>query len=300
MIRSFRLHRLAIAAILASVAAAADARVGPEIAYSTATEVYLVNLNGSGKVRLHRSRSNDFISSVALKPGGGTIAWVENWTLKFLDYNASGQPVGTVRTIRPACYRLAHVHFHPDGGSVLYQELCPEGRVVKSVAVPTATVPTPVPSTLFTNAELQDLGPWEPGGNSFLYTASTATHMELRRHYTDGTADPMAIRSATPSEQLRYPDISSDGAAILIAHSPFMAACCPGPGYTSEIDAETGAMLKPNFITGNKARYAPDNVRAVFIVADSYNARYLRYRDTDGQVKQIGGKGVYWSVDWGN
>lgn len=288
--------------LASAAAAAAQARVGPEIAYSTATEVYLVNADGSGKVRLHRSKSNDFISSIALKPGGGTVAWVENWTLKFLDYDSAGRPAGIVRTIRPVCYRLADVHFHPDAGSVSYQELCPEGRVVKRIAVPVAANPAPSPTVLFTRAGLQDLGSWDPSGISFVYSAETATGMELRRFFTDGRADPDGLITTAADQgslQARAPDVSPDGQRILIAHSPFMAACCPGPGSTSEIDAQSGNPIRPNFITGNKARYAPDGARAIYIHAVSYNERYLRYIDTNGLTKQIGGRAVYWSVDWG-
>lgn len=294
---------LMIAMLLVTGSAQAIARTGPEIAYSTATEVYLINHDGSGKVRLHRSKSNDFISSVALRPGGGMVAWVENWTLKFLEYDGAGRPTSVVRTVRPVCYRLADVHFHPDAGAVSYQEICPEGRVVKRIAVPTAANPNPTPSVLFTHADLQDLGSWDPGGLSFVYTSLTATGMELRRHFTDGTTDPTSPITTTAEQnslQLRSPDVSQDGERILIAHSPFIAACCPGPGSTSEIDAQSGTAIRPHFIAGNKARYAPDGVRAIYIYAVSYNERYLRYIDTDGLPKQIGGKAVYWSVDWGD
>ncbi|HVL77283.1 MAG TPA: hypothetical protein VM406_14810 [Noviherbaspirillum sp.] len=292
------MFRPLIISVLLATSASAWARIGPEIAYSTQTEVYLVNADGSGKVRLHRSKSNDFISSVALKPGGGTIAFVENWTLKFLDYNSAGQPVGTIRTIRPSCYRLADVHFHPDGNSVLYWEVCGNDGVVKRVAVPTSANPNPLPETLFTVTDLQELGHWEPGGNSFLYTVLTPTSIELRRRYTDGTADP-ANPIASSTHHIKYPEVSGSGDRILISDSPLAAGAYPGPGYTSEIDS-SGSVVRPNFISGRMGRYAPGNdPRIVFIFQKSYNERYLQYLDGSGQVRRIGGKGVYVSVDWG-
>lgn len=295
------LRPLMLATLLVT-SAPAFARIGPEVAYATATEVYLINPDGTGKVRLYRSKSNDFISTIALKPGGGLIAIVENWKLKFIEYNAAGQVTGTVRTVAPTCSRLADVHFHPNGGSVLYWELCPTNKIVKSVAVPTSAAPNPTPTTLFSDPNLQDLGPWEPAANSFLYATVASDHMELRRHYTDGTADPSAaIYSSVigTAEQVRYPDVSSDGARILIASSP-EAAAYPGPGFTSEIDAATGAVLRPNFITGRRANYASDGVRAAFVFANSYNDQYLRYRDGTGQIRQIAGRNHYSAVDWGD
>lgn len=291
---------LPIALMLASTAPAA-ARVGPEIAYSTSTEVYLVNPDGTGKVRLYRSKSNDFISSVALKPGGGALAIVENWALKFISYDAQGRIQGTVRAVKPTCYRLADVSYSADGNSVLYREVCPNGAVVKQVAVPTAAAPNPVPQTLFSNAALQDLGPWEAGGTSFLYTTIAVDHMELRRHFTDGSpdpADPIAVSNPS-TDQIRYADASPDGSKILISDSPKDAAAYPSPGFTSEIDAVTGSVIRSN-VTGRDANYAPDSVRFVFIVANSYNDQYLRYLDSTNQVKQIAGRAHYSSVDWGD
>jgi len=292
-----------LVALIAGAAAGspAAARVGPEIAYSTQTEVFLVNRDGSGKVRLYRSKSNNFISSVALKPGGGTIAFVEDWTLKFLDYNSAGQPVGTVRTILPSCYRLTDVHYHPDGNSVSYREVCGENGVVKRVTVPATSSDAPVPVTLLTQASFLDLGPWDPSGNSFVYSYYTDTQVEVRRHYIDGTPNPAEpIATASGSTQIRYPDVSNSGTKMLVSDTPLAAGCCPGPGYTSELDAFSGAVLRSNFITGRKARYSPDDSRIVFIFYKSYNERYLQYLDVDGQLKRIGGKGIYWSVDWGN
>ena len=288
-----------VAALLAS-SGPALARVGPEIAYSTATELYLVNPDGSGKIRLYRSKSNDFISSVALKPGGGTIAFVENWALKFLDYSSSGQLLGAVRVIKPDCFRLADVHFHPNAQSVIYRDLCGGEGKVKQVAVPASATDRPVPTVLFNDSRIQDLGPMAADGGSFVYTLTTPTRMELRRHYIDGTpdsADPLAVASAT---QVRYPDISHDGAKVLFSDSALAAAAWPGPGYTSEIDSTSGAPIRTNFISGRLARYAPGDNRIIFIAYQSYNERYLRYLDQNGLVKQIGGKGVYWSVDWGD
>lgn len=281
----------------------AAARIGPEIAYSTATQVYLVNLDGSGKVQLYRSRSNNYINSVALKPGGGTIAFVENGTLKFIDYNSSGTAVWTTHTIIPNCYRLADVHFAPDGGSVIYRELCAnQNTPIKRVAVPTLTTPNPSPTTIASIVEnVQDLGPMDQSGSSFIYTDYTGTNVELRRHNLNGadSASPIAATSS-PSAQLRYPDISGDGSKILISDSPLDASAYPGTGYTSEIDAVSGASIRSNFVLGRKGNYAPDGVQVVFIAAYSYNEKYIRYIDRDGLPHQIGGSGIYTAVDWGN
>jgi len=289
-----------IIAMLMATSAPALSRVGPEIAFSTSTEVYLVNPDGSGKVRLYRAKSNNFISSVALKPGGGSIAFVENWVLKFLDYNGAGQPVGTVRTIKPDCYRLADAHYNPDGQRVIYRDLCGGHGKVKQVTVPVSATDSPIPTVLFDDSRIQDLGPMAPDGRSFIYTLVTDTQMELRRHYIDGSSDPSDPLATASATQVRYPDISNDGARILFSNSALAAGAWPGPGYTSEINSTSGAATRTNFIAGRWARYAPNDPRIVYIAQQSYSEVYLRYLDTDGLPKQIGGRDNYSSVDWGN
>ena len=272
----------------------AGASVGPEIAYSTQTEIYLINPNGSGKVRLHRSKSNDFISSVSLRPGGGQIAFVENWVVKFIDFDAAGRPVGTIRSITPSCNRLYNVRYHPDGNSVLFHELCGDKSEIKQSAIPSAAVPRPVASVLFTentNTEYLQESTWDPSGSSIVYSISTATQFELRRLTVGGSDDLLFARA---NEQIRYPDVSPDGTRIAISN--YALGTTLGVGYTSEFNTVDGS-LGPNF-KGQYARYEPNGSRILFIDYQTYNARYLRYRNPDGSQGQIGGKAVYWSLDW--
>jgi len=284
------------------VSSPALSRTGPEIAFTTSTEVYLVNPDGSGKVRLYRSKSNDYISSISLKPGGGQVAIVENWALKFIDYDNVGRVTGTVRTIRPTCFRLSDVHYHPNGNSVLYTESCNSSGAVKQVAIPTSGNPSPAPTTHLSDPGLADIA-WDPSGNSFVYSKLTGTQMELRRYYVDGTAQPVApliVSSPGATDQIRYPDVSNDGAKILIASSPMDAGAYPGAGLTSEINASNGASIQSNFIGGRKARYAPDNTRVVFIFGTSFIDKYIRYREANGTIRQVAGRDKYSAVDWGN
>jgi Tol biopolymer transport system component len=285
---------LAILVSTVAIAAPAAADVGPKIAYSTQTEVYLINPDGSGKVRLHRSRSNDFISSVSLRPGGGQIAFVENWAVKFIDFDVAGRPVGPIRTIGPSCYRLYNVRYHPDGNSVLFHELCGDKSEIKQSAVPSAAVPKPVANVLFTensSADYLQESAWDPSGSSIVYSISTATQYELRRLSLGGSDDLLFARTG---EQIRYPDVSPDGTRILISN--YALGTSLGVGYTSELSIQDGS-LSPNF-KGQYARYEPNGTRILFIDYQTYNARYLRYRDSNGLPGQIGGKAVYWSIDW--
>jgi hypothetical protein len=283
------------AAALLATAAAAEARVGPEIAYSTGSEINLVNPDGSGKVRIYRGKGNNFISSVSLRKDGGAAAFVENWVVKFINFTNTGLQQGTVRSI-PTCYRSADVNYRPDGQSVVYQELCGSGKSIKLIAVPTDANPNPVPQTLISNADVIDVGGWDSAGASFVYTVSNAVGWELRRHFVDG-ADVLVTSAASPGPQLRFPALSPDGTRV-IASDWNGSNAISGTGYIDEFDSTSGAAVRSNVIPGQRADYSPTDGRILFMAKDG-RSQYLRYLDTNGLTKQIGGSGTFNDIDWG-
>ncbi len=290
------LRPMIIAAALLATAAAAEARVGPEIAYSTGSEVYLVNPDGSGKVRIYRGKGNNFISSVSLRKDGGAAAFVENWVVKFINFTSTGLQQGTVRSI-PTCYRSADVNYRPDGQSVVYQELCGSGRSIKLITVPSDANPNPVPQTLVSNPDVIDVGGWDSAGASFVYTISNAVGWEVRRHFVGG-ADVLVTSVASPGPQLRFPAISPDGSRV-IASDWNGSNAISGTGYIDEFDSSSGAVLRSNFVAGQRADYSPTDGRILFMAKDG-RSQYLRYLDTNGLTKQIGGSGTFNDVDWGD
>ena len=180
----------------------------------------------------------------------------------------------------------------------MYQELCGSNRSIKLVAVPTDAAPNPLPQTLVSNPNIVDVGGWDSAGASFVYTVSSATGWELRRHFVGG--DDVPVTSVTsPGPQLRYPSLSYDGLRVAAADWNGSNAIA-GTGYVDEYDSASGTSVRSNFITGYRADYAPYPLdsRVLFIAKDG-RSQYLRYLDTDGIQKQIGGSGAYHDVDWG-
>ena len=283
------------AAALLATTAAAEARVGPEIAYSTGSEIFLVNPDGSGKVRIYRGKGSNFISSVSLRKDGGGAAFVENWVVKFINFTSTGQQQGTVRSI-PTCYRSADVNYRPDRQSVVYQELCGSGRSIKLIEVPSDANPNPVPQTLISNPDIIDVGGWDSDGASFVYTIANGVGWEVRRHFVGG-ADVLVASAASPGPQLRFPAISPDGLRV-IASDWNGSNAISGTGYIDEYDLSSGAALRSNFITGQRADYSPADGRILFMAKDG-RSQYLRYLDTNGLTKQIGGSGTFHDIDWG-
>lgn len=287
-----------LACVFLVPATAAQARTGPEIAYAAGSEIYLVNPDGSGKVRIYRGKGGSFISSVSLRKDGGGAAFVENWIVKFVNFTSTGQLQGAVRSI-PTCYRSADVNYRPDRLAVVYQESCGSSRSIKLVAVPSDANPNPVPQTLVINPYVIDVGGWDAAGASFVYTLSNEVGWELRRHFVGG-GDVLVASASSPGPQLRYPAISADGSRVLASDWNGSYAIA-GTGYVDEFDSSSGASLRSNFITGQRADYSPyaGDARVLFTIKEG-RSQYLRYLDTDGLPKQIGGSGTFNDIDWGD
>lgn len=277
----------------------AGARVGPEIAYSINNEIYLINPAGSGKVRIYRAKGSGFINSVSLKKAGGSIAFVDNWILKFMSYTATGAQVGTIYSL-PGCYRQADVQYHPDGNSVIYRELCDGTNYIRQVAIPDANNPQPTPQTLFANADIIDLGGFDGTGQSFVYSVTNATAWQVRRHFMNGD-DVIVTSKAASGPQLRSPSITHDGTRIVASHWHDSTGPA-GTNYTSEYDVASGNTFSPNFITGQRADYASDDARIIFRVTEG-RTTYLHYREQSGRATRVTSSTAYLAfhdIDWGD
>lgn len=293
------IRHILIAALLCS-GTSALARVGPEIVYASGKDIHLVNPDGSGAIRIYRGRGSGFIDSVSLKKGGGTVAFVEDWVLKFIDYDASGRQVGPIRSVAPVCYRIANVNYHPDGQSVIYHESCNGIVSIKQVAVPTASNPSPQPVTLVTNPDIIDVGGFDGAGQSFVYTLTSATAWELRRYYLSGS-DQLVATKAPSGPQFRHPALRHDGSLALVAHWTDSSGPS-GTGYTSEYATASGAVARSNFITGQRGDYAPDDIRIVFRNKEG-RTTYLRFLDANGLPRPIASSTAFMAfhdVDWGD
>jgi hypothetical protein len=119
-----RLIKTAAVLCLGILAAPASAVIGPQIAYSTASTIFLVNPDGTGQTTLYTAPRKASISWVDLKAGGGEVAFIENYKLKILSYDDRGLPVGSARTVSFACGTILVVDHHPSDGSVIVKDGC--------------------------------------------------------------------------------------------------------------------------------------------------------------------------------
>ena len=270
-----------IALVALTASTSAFAQIGPEIAYAKQSgsgfEIYLVNSNGTGLVRLYRGAAKKLIAHLDIKPGGGEIAFVEGNALKTLTYNNSGVATGAPTIINSTCYNNT-VDYSPDGSSLLYTASC--NQVGQVLRFPGTGDPLAVTGFLSSARWLRD-------GLGFLYVANAAQPgtTELRkRMFADG-AETVLL----PTEGGKF-DVSRSGSSLLVTN---------GQGYTSEYSIADGSLTStPNFITGTDGHYSPTDDRILYETRHVASGDYLIIRQSSGSISRLTGKGEYSAQDW--
>ena len=136
------LRPLIFAALLTTTASVqAQTAGGPPIAYvkraSNGDELYLVNADKTGLIRLYKAPSKAQITMLDLRPGGGEIAFLEGYAkLKVLAFDNYGRASPgnprTIRTVSSPC-TVESPDYHPSNGTLLFVEGCGRNRSVRTV-----------------------------------------------------------------------------------------------------------------------------------------------------------------------
>lgn len=164
------LRALIIATLLTSssaFAAQAQTAGGPPIAYVKTgawSEIYLVNPNGSGPIRIYRTRGQ--LGAIDLKPGGGEISFVESWLLRTLTFDSAGRQTGLSAPRGFNCPNAAQadgLDYHPGGGPTLVADGC--GHIW------TLATPTSAPQLQIGSSVMLTHPRWLPDGSGFVYTS---------------------------------------------------------------------------------------------------------------------------------
>lgn len=139
--------------VISTGSAVAQTAGGPPIAYvkksNTGDEIYLVNPENTGLLRLYKAPRKTSIGHIDLRPGGGEIAFTEDFrTLKILSFDSYGRPgVGEPRTVREMTIpcSLFGPDYHPTDGRLAYIEGCGAANFAVWTVQPGATEPNQQP-----------------------------------------------------------------------------------------------------------------------------------------------------------
>src|SRR3954454_11047341 len=169
-----------LAMTLSSVAATANA--APPVAYvkagaGNASEVWLIQPDGSGALRVYRGPSKVSISDLDVRPGGGQLAFIEGITaIKVVTYNSAGVQQRVDVVPQPTGCRNAGLDFKADG-ELLFGQSC-DGGNSRNIDIWDGSAVRTVIGNLATQATKVR---WLRDGSGFLWATATATGVEVHR-----------------------------------------------------------------------------------------------------------------------
>ena len=275
---------LALAGLLSS-AAAAQSVGGPEIAFVKATakgdEIHFINPDATGLTKFYpvgRGASSGKIERIAVRPGGGEIAWVEdNLKVKIQAHDSMGRPVGTARqvTIANNCVQ-GDLDYHPDG-RLLISDGCwgisvvqPGGNVAAQVAVAGQNV---------------SAVRWANDG-SILWQEGQLDGMRIVRRASDGT------RSVIGPVEYFPPHWGMSQVAEETAISD---------SYTYRIFDLTDGSSEPGCMQAGWVKLSPNGTQMLYrspgYVIGS-NTLFVQKRDCSGAPFRLMAKGAYRHIVW--
>ena len=289
--------RLSIFIATLFAGASATAQVGPEKAYAKGggrAEIHLINSDGStGHVLLYQGAPKSEIYHVDIKPGGGELAFEEHArvrlgqpmvsTIKVINYDSNGAPVGSVRSLQLACL-TGSLDYHPTDGTLLYRSCSNPPRINR---LNTATmVPADVGLThdafIASWLDATHLLYWVDAlgvANDKFYTVST-----------DALASPTAVINNSTAGAL---DTSTSGDKGLWSTGSQIQLVDLGAPSIS-------AFQSP----GQRGHFSPDDERVAYITGANLGqgGQYILIRNFDGSGSSTNlvGRGSFTALDWRN
>ena len=295
--------RLFVAAIMLGsipTVAAAQASGGPPIAYvkrvSNGDEIYLVNDNGSGLIRLYKAPSKIVVTMLDLRPSGGEIAFTENHrSLKILAFDEFGRPSpGNPREIlrvSSPC-SVESPDYHPTNGTLLFVEGCGRDRSVRTVGSGgNSADEAALFSTAVFRARWSRLGDWIYYIGLRPNAASSDPTYLYRRSSSAGSdgADELGILNTWNTF-----DVARQGERL------FWDA---GNGTFQLLDLATGTgtgdATQLECPRGMRMAFSPGDTSFVYTTSTTKGGHYVMVGGSNcGQPNALTGKGSWSLLDW--
>ena len=301
MVRSLKIAFFLASSIM--VSAQADAG-GPSIAYvkagGTAQEIFLVNPDGTGTVRLYAAPRKTGIASLDLRPGGNEIAFVESASgkprvAKILKFSDSGANVGLPVTVPNLC-APDYVDYNPVNPTppqaplLIVSEVCNGIKSIISIR------------TDGTDRQVLQQGPsanfyvgqprWLNDGSSYVYVRaldSNPTQQQLCRDSCDAALGQLLWAG----QQVLWLDVArTSNTAIFMTGADIMKL----------VNADTATDVTPSpFIKGRNGHLSPADTYVLYESPHLASGDFMQiYNMATGQAPRLTGKGEYGPADWRN
>jgi len=198
---------------------AATSNAAPPIAYAkvgagNASEIWLVQPDGSGALRVYRGPSKVSVSDLDVRPGGGQIAFIEGITaIKVVTYNSAGVQQRVEIVPQPTGCRNAGLDFKADG-ELLFGQSC-SGGTSRNVNIWDGSAVSTVIGNLDSQASKVR---WLRDGSGFLWETATASGLDVRKSDLGNPSSWTVIwHIPYPTNTIAYFDVAHQSDAMLVS-----------------------------------------------------------------------------------
>lgn len=285
----------------AALFAAAPVRAAPPIAYTMANnlkgvDLFLVNPDGSGKVKLYSTPKGSSIQLLDMNPIANQVAIVESSSqhvVKFINYSAAGG-AGAITTLNDPCL-IGGIDFHPSNGSLLVSHWCSDIDNLEVRQWSNGTFDSQ-PLATFGSGQTQAIGKlrWLGDGSGFLIYYAHAVGTTQQRQidwYTIGMSSAPITVVVLPRSAIGEFDTAR-------CTSPSTVPCHAmvyddGANQVHRVHFDPMSTIEDSVQAGASPHYSPNNGQLVYRVQG--HAGYDLKVDS---VSLITKASIYAPIDW--
>ena len=280
--------------------AAAPADAAPPIAYTMANntksvDLYLVNPDGSGKIKLYTTAKGTNVRLLDMNPIANQLAITESSSqhiVKIINYDSAGV-VGSITTLNDPCL-ISGIDFHPTNGSLLVSHWCQATDTLEVRQWSNGAFDSQPLATFGTSSNAIGQVHWLGDGSGFLiffaHPEGTTQQRQIDRYMIGTTSAPVTVvvlpRSAIGEFDTARCTASSTGSCWAMAYDD-------GAGHVHKVHFDAMSTTEDSVQAGSSPHYSPDNSQLLYRLQTHLG--YLLKVDNFALVS----KGtVYAPIDW--
>jgi len=279
---------------------ATPVRAAPPIAYTIANntksvDLFLVNPDGTGRVRLYTTAKGASIHLLDMNPIANQVAIVETdqHVVKLINYSAAGV-AGTITTFNDPCF-ISGIDFHPTNGSLLVSHWCPTTDTLEVRQWSNGAFDSQ-PLATFGSGQTNAIGQahWLGDGSGFLiFTAHAAGTTQQRQidWYTNGLSSaPVTVvvlpRSAVGEFDTARCTSSSTGPCSAMIYDD-------GAGQIHKVHFDAMSTIEDSVQAGSSPHFSPNNAQLLYRL-QTHAGYYLKVDN----FTLVSKAAVYAPLDW--
>jgi hypothetical protein len=291
----------AACAALLTTAAYAQTAGGPPIAYvkrvSNGDEIYLVNPDNTGLIRVYKAPSKVQVTMLDLRPGGGEVAFLENFAkLKILAFDSYGRAEPgnprTISTVSSPC-TVESPDYHPTDGRLLFVQGCGRDRAVRTVQ-PGANSADALP--LFGSVAVFRAR-WSRLGDTIYYIglrdgalSSDPTYLYRRSSAPSGTPEEIGVLNSWSTF-----DVAREGEKLFWGNDNFSFKVLDLAGEGASTSNATTLQCP----RGLRMAFGPGDTRFVYTTESTKGGHFVIVGPSNcGSTNSLTGKGSWGWLDW--